>query len=176
MTDSTVKNQHAANFSGPPIERSIERLEVSTARSRFGISCALLLYGLQIWLDSPAPQDGSPFLSVTPKACKIRVPTSTEAPFGFPHLRPRSKRCEVIFIANVVLTTLYWMVVVSLFARGRWRERYYRAVFWIVVSASILASFLVRDVAVLIILVIPMILNICIVGCSFADVYQADIY
>lgn len=137
----------------------------------FPIIGALGSSTLELWLGSQTSENGSPFLSVIPGVCE-RVSPSTKTPLGLPHAPSRSYQCEITFVTFVVLTTIFWVSTVSLFSRGRWREKYYRWVFVAVALGVPLASLLVEDVAVLVVLIIPVILDVCIIASGLVDVFQ----
>ncbi|KAI0124943.1 hypothetical protein BJ170DRAFT_482947 [Xylariales sp. AK1849] len=81
-----------------------------------------------------------------------------------------SDGCELVyFFANVALVLLYWASVVALFREDRWQEKYHSAVFVIVVVSLLVECIWRRNIPELLLFVLPVTLDVCLVGCSLAE-------
>ncbi|KAI1377315.1 hypothetical protein F4677DRAFT_52535 [Hypoxylon crocopeplum] len=149
--------------------RSDSSREPSVRLNYYGVICALGSNGILLALN--ICKDAYPLFQWIPQIHSTCDASPSESQRHPPRLVSQLYRSESMFVANIILISLYWSFVVSLFNQGRWRKKYYPRVFLTLVSGTILTSFYVRDIAALLVFGMPTILSICMIGCSLADIF-----
>lgn len=98
--------------------------------------------------------------------------TCTQQLESFSHI-PVLKDCKSVFVAEVILILLYWTLVVCLFHKGPWRQQYYSRVVVTTLCGTFLASTYTSDPTVISTLILPAVIDLCIIACVISDVYHS---
>lgn len=112
----------------------------------------------------------SSFPCANTSSLKVCDASRLEPPRSLPTYLRDLYSCESLILLNLGLIIFYWAMVVDLFWVGRWRHKYLPWAFWVAAAGLLLATPLVRDLAVLFLDAAPLIWNFCMLSCLVCDI------